>query len=62
MTAFIVQLEPGVWLGTCEGDPSRTCQVDNANRYVSESLANAALDAARKYRPFVDAKIVEVES
>jgi hypothetical protein len=56
----IVELEPFVWLGTCEGDPSRTCQVGNANRYVTESLANAALDAARRYRPFANAKTVEV--
>jgi hypothetical protein len=61
VTAFIVQLEPGVWLANWCGDPGRTCVEAGALRLRSLASAERELAGARKYRPFVDAQIVELD-
>ena len=59
---FIVELEEGVWLADGIGDPSRTLDMDDAKRFKWRSKAKYALLIARKYRPFLNAKIIEVDS
>ena len=52
---YIVQLEFEVWLAPWDGDPGRTCSIENAKRFSSRRQAEAALESAKKYRPFCDA-------
>ena len=54
---FIVELEPGVWI---EGvyDP-RTVVERNAKVFRYRGEAVIALQEARRYRPFLGAKIME---
>ncbi len=56
---FIVELEQDVWIADWDGDPGRTCVESNAKRFRKRGPAGNALTAARKYRPFLNAKIVE---
>lgn len=57
---YIVELQAECWLATWTGDPGRTCVESSAKRYNTRAKAGKALDAARKWRPFLDAWIVEV--
>lgn len=57
---YIVELRPGCWLAPWKGDPGRTCVQTSAKRYMAEADAKRALSNARKFRAFIDAKIVEV--
>lgn len=58
MKAWIVELEPGVWLTDGDGDPSRTLVEDNAKRFFSRRWAKMALTNARKFRrKFINARI-----
>jgi len=52
---YIVQLEFEVWLAPWDGDPGRTCAIENAARFASRRQAESALAESRKYRPFPDA-------
>ena len=58
---YIVELEEGVWLASITGDPGRTIAKEYACRYATEKTAKHALEEARRYRPFKDAKIKAVE-
>lgn len=58
---YIVELEKGVWLDDCEGDPSRTMMKDSAASFPSRRKAEIALADARKYRPFEKADIIYCE-
>lgn len=58
---WIVELEPGVWLAAVAGDPARTLVEDNSKRFNTRARALQALRDARKYRPFANAKAVEVK-
>lgn len=57
---FIVALEPRCWIADWDGDPGRTMQEKSAKRFETREDAEAALDAARVFRRFVLAEIVEV--
>jgi len=60
---YIVELEPGVWLTRGDGlacDPARTLVMENARQYSRWQDAKVGLTWARKYRPFKNAKIVEL--
>lgn len=55
-----VLLEPSVWLtDDDDGDPPRTHVEANAHEFNTMSEAMTALAEARKYRPFVDAQILD---
>lgn len=55
----VIQLEPGVWLADCLGDPPRTLVRENARRFICDAAALRALNLARRYHPFVNAVIEE---
>ena len=57
---YIVKLEDGVWLATWDSDPGRTTVESAAKRFDTHYRAQLALRDARQFRPFADAKIVEV--
>lgn len=57
-TQFYVELEEGVYLTSGKGDPSRTVLLEHAHLYASEQEANRALLQAKKYRPFINAKVI----
>lgn len=57
-TQFYVELEEGVYLTSGQGDPSRTVLLEHAHLYASEHEANGALRKAKKYRPFMNAKVI----
>ena len=59
---WIVELEQGVWLAGCEGDPGRTLVKSNATHYLHHRLAEIALMEARKMRGFSGGKIEHVQS
>jgi hypothetical protein len=55
---WIVELEPGVFLANAEGDPGRTLDAANAKVFDSHPRACIALLVdARKYRPFLAARV-----
>jgi len=54
---WIVRLEDGVWLADWSGDPGRTLVRAFAKIFPTYQLAEMAVLAARKYRPFEDALI-----
>jgi len=56
---YIVKLEDGVWLAGGDGDPCRTTKDTHAKKFEKFTQAKAALKAARVYRPFINARIVE---
>ena len=60
MAKYIVELEKGVWIAGWRGDPGRTLDISHAKRFWQKRLAENALKRARRYRPFLDAKIIEV--
>jgi hypothetical protein len=53
----IVEIEEKVWLAPWEGDPGRTLVRENARQFETLRSAKMAITAARKYRPFKNAKI-----
>ncbi len=57
---WYVELEPGVWLASGDdGDPPRTLvREDYAESWTSQMSAVKALEQARQYRPFPNAKVV----
>ena len=57
MAKWIVLLESGVYLAAGRGDPARTMHADSARQFDSHPRARIAMRAARKHRPFVDAKV-----
>jgi hypothetical protein len=57
---YIVELEPGVWLAKGKGDPPRTILREKAREWKRWEGAANARHAARKHRPFDNARIVEV--
>ena len=58
---YVIELEKGVWFASGEGDPSRTLKIENAKYYKKRGWAKWGLKTARKYRPFIHAKIKKVE-
>ncbi len=61
MKKYIVELEPGTWIAPWDGDPGRTLVHSSATRYKRRQDAKAAITRARKYRKFVNARIIEAE-
>lgn len=57
----IVELEKGVWLAEGEGDPARTLRKENAKNFKDEKEAAVALEEARSFRPFINAKTEAVK-
>lgn len=55
---YIVELENGVWLADCTGDPGRTLKKGNAATYKTRRGAEIALGIARQWRPFVNALVL----
>ena len=49
------------YIATWEGDPGRTYSQAHAQRYDSRGDADRGLTAARKWRPFPRAEIIEVQ-
>lgn len=41
--AYVIQLEPGVWVAPWDGDPGRTLVKENAYRFRSRAAANRAI-------------------
>ncbi len=58
---YIVEIEKGVFLAPWEGDPGRTLVQNSAKVYESKSRATIELKYAQKMRPFVNAKVIELE-
>jgi hypothetical protein len=54
---WVVELEPGVWIADTDGDPGRTLVKENAQRFFMKSEAKKALEKARTFRAFKNAKI-----
>ena len=52
---FIVQLEAGVWLAGWKGDPGRTFEIENAQRFSSRARAEMALAKVRELHEFPNA-------
>lgn len=59
MPNWIIELEPGVWLTEGEGDPPRTLVKANAVSWMNTLAAMKALNAAKAYHTFPNAKIVQ---
>lgn len=57
---YIVRLEEGVWLANGTGDPSRTTIKTQAKRFCKFTEAKTGLKLARVFRPFPNARIIEV--
>lgn len=61
-TAYVVELESGIWVAPWDGDPPRTCRFDFASRFGSTRDAMESIRLAREFRPFRAAKIVRVDT
>jgi hypothetical protein len=59
---YIVEIDKGVWLAPISGDPGRTLVKTYARVYKSVRGAKIALGMARRYRPFENGIIYEVNS
>lgn len=60
MTKYhIVQLEVGCWVAPWGGEPGRTVNIENAERFKSRKAAECALADAREYRVFAGAFVDE---
>ena len=55
---YIVELEPGVWLAPWGGDPGRTVLRCSARNFKREHLACNALERARRFRKFENARVI----
>jgi len=58
---YVVELEPGVWVCKVSGDPGRTIQLENAQRFKTVPAGKRALKYARSYRPFKNGRVVPVQ-
>lgn len=58
---WIVELEKGVWLTSFLGDPGRTLNKEEATDFLNNETAEKVLKKARKFRPFKNAKIIELK-
>ena len=59
---YIVELYNGCYLATHSGgDPSRTALRYSAKEYKTKRGANIALGLARRFRPFKNARVLEVD-
>lgn len=52
---YIVQLEFEVWLAPWKGDPGRTVNIENAQRFSSRARAEMALAKVRELHEFPNA-------
>ena len=59
--AYIVELEPGVFLARGSGDPARTYLEENATRYKDARRATLGLAYARYFRDFPEARLKIIE-
>lgn len=57
MADFIVELESGVWLAPWNGDPGRTLVQKTARLFGSRAAGERALEKARAFRPFPNARV-----
>jgi len=61
--ALLIKLEDSsdgiVWLAVGEGDPPRCLQIENARRFPNRREALKALHAARQFRPFRRAHLID---
>jgi len=57
---FVIELQHGCWVANWEGDPGRTLLLSNAQRFDTRAEASRKLKECRIYRPFENAKIVEI--
>lgn len=57
--AFVVEIESGVWLAPCDGDPGRTLDKSRAATFPTRKTAEMALRRARVFKDFRNAKIIE---
>lgn len=53
---WVIELEKGVWIAQWDGDPGRTLVEENAQRFFLKSEAEKALEKARNFRPFKNAR------
>lgn len=58
--AYVAELEDGVFVATWQGDPGRCLDIGNAKEFKTAAAARAAISRARKWRPFINAKVVQV--
>ena len=54
---YIVELEKGLWLSNATGEPTTTKAKENAKKYKQKNWAKCELKEARKFRPFLKAKV-----
>ena len=59
---YIIELEAGLYLAPWGGDPGRTHKIDSSLVCHNIDEANNKLKAARTYRPFPNASIIEIET
>ncbi len=57
---YIIELDEKCWIAPWDGDPGRTVVENSAKKYLFKEPAERALGKARKYRPFKNARIVEI--
>lgn len=61
--SWIVEIFGGnQWRAPWQGDPGRTCVIENAKRFKSEHAAQCALSRAKSYYPNRDLKSARVVS
>lgn len=58
---YAVELATGIWIAPWSGDPGRTLISFNAKTYKTKRGAKIALGLSRRYRPFINAKIVPAD-
>lgn len=56
-TAYIIQLEPGVWIAGRLGYRLRTTERETARRYKTLAAARGRLTRARRNNPYPNATI-----
>lgn len=59
---YVVQLYFECWVAPWDGDPGRTCHLEDAQRFNSRKQAERALAKAREYRDFPDAFVDELRA
>jgi hypothetical protein len=57
---YIIELENGVYKANLVGDPGRTLVKSNAQLFKNTHSAKISLGLARKYKPFINAKIIPI--
>lgn len=58
---YIIELYEGCWVADWEGYYGRTLVIANAKQFETKQVAEKHLARSRKQRPFVNAKIIEVQ-